>query len=106
MTYVDNNVLLTMSHQHVWDTDSPESYHPQCSLAVVKIFSAAPVYALATQERLHFLRVLTGLHQFQMDMAALVYMPKSCIYMLEPCSGDHYMLLPLTGDKDICIGAV
>ena len=25
--------------------------------------------------------------------------------MLEPSSGNHYMLLPLTGNKDICIGA-
>ena len=33
-------------------------------------------------------------------------MPKSCIYMPEPSSGDHYTLLPLTGDKDICIGAL
>ena len=81
MTYMDNDVLLAMSHQHVWDMDSPESYHPRRSLAVVKMFSAAlaTVYVPATQERLHFLRALTGLHQFQMDAAALVYMPKSCI---------------------------
>ena len=26
--------------------------------------------------------------------------------MPKPSSGDHYMLLPLTGDKDICIGAL
>ena len=28
------------------------------------------------------------------------------MYMPEPSSGDHYTLLPLTGDKDICIGAL
>ena len=112
MTYMDNEVLLAMSHQSVWETDSPESCYPRHSLVVVKIYSSAPVYALVTvyvpaaQERLHFLKVLTGLHQFQMDVAALVYMPKSCIYMPEPSSGDHYTLLPLTGDKDICIGAL
>ena len=111
MTYVNNNVLLAMSHQCVWDEDLLESFHPRRSFVVVKIFSAAPVYALttvcvpATQERLHFLRALTGLHQFQKDVAALVYMPQSCIYMLEPSSGNHYTLLHLTRDKDICIGA-
>ena len=94
MTYVDNEGLLAMSDQRVWDMDSPQSYPPRHSLAVVKIFSATPVYALstvyvpATQERLGFLRALTGLHQLQMDAAALVYMLKSCIYMPEPSSGD------------------
>ena len=33
-------------------------------------------------------------------------MPKNCMYMPEPSSGDHYTLLPLTGDKDICIGGL
>ena len=28
------------------------------------------------------------------------------MYMPEPCSGNHYTLLPLTGDKGICIGAL
>ena len=112
MTYVDNDVLLAMSHQHVWDADLPTSYHPQCSLAVVKLFPSAPVYALvtiyvpATQARLHFLSALTSLHNLQMEVAALVYMPKSCIYMPEPSSGNHYTLLPLASDKNICLGAL
>ena len=38
-----------------------------------------------------------------MEAAALVYMPKSCIYMPEPSSGDHYTLLPLARDKNICL---
>ena len=33
-------------------------------------------------------------------------MPKNCMYMPEPSSGDHYDLLPLTRDKDICRGAL
>ena len=41
-----------------------------------------------------------------MEAVALIYMPKNCMYMPEPSSGDHYTLLPLTGDKDICIGAL
>ena len=28
MTYMDNDVLLAMSCQHVWDVDLPMSYHP------------------------------------------------------------------------------
>ena len=41
-----------------------------------------------------------------MEAATLVCMPKSCIYMPEPSSGDHYTLLPLAGDKNICLGAL
>ena len=28
MTYVDNEVLLAMSRQRVWEADIPEGYHP------------------------------------------------------------------------------
>ena len=28
MTYVDRDVLLAMSKQHVWDAATPEGYHP------------------------------------------------------------------------------
>ena len=112
MTYVDNEVLLAMSRQWVWETDTNEGYHPRCSLAMVKLYPSMPVYALTTvyvpavQERLKFLTALSGLHSLQMEAVALIYMPKNCMYMPEPSSGDHYTLLPLTGDKDICIRAL
>ena len=79
---------------------------------MVKLFPANPVYTLATvympsvQGRLRFLTALTNLHNLEMEAVALVYMPKNCIYMPEPSSGDHYTLLPLTGGKDISIGAL
>ena len=60
----------------------------------------------AVQERLQFLTALTGLHNLQMEAAALIYMPKNCIYMPEPSTGNHYTLLPLAGGKNICIGAL
>ena len=112
MTYVDNDVLLAMSKQQVWETDANEGYHPQCSLAMVKLYPRAPVYALTTvyvpviQERMRFLPTLSGLHSLQMEAVALIYMPKNCMYMPEPSSGDHYTLLPLTGNKGICKGAL
>ena len=112
MMYVDNEVLLAMSRQQVWETDANEGYHPRRSLAMVKLYPSVPVYALTTvyvpavQERLKFLTALSGLHNLQMEAVALIYMPKNCMYMPEPFSGDHYTLLPLTGDKDICIGAL
>ena len=90
MTYVDNDILVAMSHQRVWDADIPEGYHPRHSLAMVKLFPSNPVYALATvyvpavQERLRFLTVLTSLHGLQMEAVALIYMSKNCIYMPEP----------------------
>ena len=92
MTYIDNDILLAMSHQQVCDAELPESFHPQHSLVMVKLFPSAPVYALTTvyvptvQERLHLLSVLTSLHNLQMEAVALVYMPKSCMYMPEPSS--------------------
>ena len=79
---------------------------------MVKLFPANPVYALATvyvptiQERLRFLTALTSLHGLQMEAVALIYMPKNCIYMPKPSSGDHYTLLPLTGGKNISIGVL
>ena len=112
MTYVNNDVLLAMSQQRVWEADTPEGYHPQHSLAMVKLYPSAPVYTLTTvyvpavQERLQFLTTLTSLHSLQMEAAALIYMPKNCIYMPEPSSGDHFTLLPLAGDKNISIGAL
>ena len=101
-----------MSKQRVWEADTPEGYHPRCSLAMVKLYPNAPVYALAmvympaVQERLRFLPALTGLHNLQMEAVALIYMPKNCIYMPEPSTGDHYTLLPLARGKNICIGAL
>ena len=112
MTYVDNDILLAMSRQWVWEADTPEGYHPQRSLAMVKLYPSAPVYALTTvyvpgvQERLQFLTALTSPHSLQMEAAALIYMPKNCMYMPEPSSGDHFTLLPLAGDKNISIGAL
>ena len=112
MTYVDNDVLMAMSKQQVWETDTSEGYHPRCSLAMVKLYPSVPVYVLTTvyvpavQERLKFLTTLSGLHNLQMEAVALIYMPKNCMYMPEPSSGDHYTLLPLMGDKDICIGVL
>ena len=112
MTYVDNDILLAMSHQQVWDVDTPESFHPRCSLAIVKHFPAGPMYMLttvyvpATQDQLHFLPTLSSLHSLQMEAVALVYVPKSGIYMPEPSSGDHYTLLLISGGKNICIGAL
>ena len=79
---------------------------------MVKLFPANPVYALETvympsiQGRLCFLMALTNLHNLEMEAVALVYMPKNCIYTPEPSSGDHYTLLPLTGEKDISIGVL
>ena len=112
MTYVDNEVLLAMSRQQVWETDTNEGYHPRRSLAMVKLYPSVPVYVLTTvyvpavQERLKFLTVLSSLHKLQMEAVALIYMPKNCMYMPEPSSGNCYTLLPLTGDKDICIGVL
>ena len=112
MMYVDNDVLLAMSKQQVWETDTNEGYHPRCSLVMVKLYPSMPVYALTTvyvptvQESMRFLPALSGLHSLQMEAVTLIYMPKNCMYMPEPSSGDHYTLLPLTGDKDICIGAL
>ena len=112
MTYVDNNVLLAMSKQQVWETDANEGYHPRHSLAMVKLYPSVPVYVLTTvyvpaiQERMRFLPALSGLHSLQMEAVVLIYMPKNCMYMPEPSSGNHYTLLPLTRDKDICIGAL
>ena len=79
---------------------------------MVKLYPSAPVYTLTTvdvpavQERMRFLTALSGLHNLQMEAVTLIYMPKNCMYMPEPSSGNHYTLLPLTGDKDICIRAL
>ena len=79
---------------------------------MVKLFPANPVYALATvympvvQGRLCFLTALTNLHNLQMEAVTLVYMLKNGIYMPEPSSDNLYTLLPLTGGKDIFIGAL
>ena len=79
---------------------------------MVKLYPSVPVYALTTvyvptvQERMRFLPTLSGLHSLQMEAVTLISMPKNCMYMPEPSSGDHYTLLPLTRYKDICKGAV
>ena len=76
MTYVDNEVLLAMSRQRVWEADNPEGYYPRHSLALVKLYPSMPVYTLATvyvpavQERLEFLTALSSLHNLQMEAVA------------------------------------
>ena len=75
---------------------------PQCAI----VYALTTVYVPAIQERLKFLTTLSGLHSLQMEAVTLIYMPKNCMYMPEPSSGNHYTLLPLTGDKDICIGVL
>ena len=79
---------------------------------MVKLYPTVPVYALTTvyvpavQERMRFLPTLSGLHNLQMEAVALVAMPKNCMYMPEPSSGNHYTLLPFTGDQGICMGVL
>ena len=74
-----------------------EGYHPRRSLAMVKLYPSAPVYALTTvyvpavQERMRFLPALSGLHSLQMEAVALIYMPKNCMYM---CHGNACNLFP------------
>ena len=70
------------------------------------MYRLTTVYVPAVQERMRFLPTLSGLHSFQMEAVILIYMPQNCMYMPEPSSGDHYDLLPLTRDKDICRGAL
>ena len=112
LTYVDNDILVAMSKQEVWETDASEGYHPRHSLVMVKLYPSVSVYALTTvyvpaiQERMRFLTALSSLHNLQMEAVALIYMPKNCMYMPEPSSGNHDTLLPLTRDKDICIGVL
>ena len=43
MTYVDNDVLIAMSKQWVWETDTNEGYHLRRSLAMVKLYPSASV---------------------------------------------------------------
>ena len=112
MMYVDKDILVAMSKQQVWETDASEGYHPRCSLALVKLYLVAPVYTLTTvyvpaiQERMRFLPTLSDLHSLQMEAVALIYMPRNYMYMPEPSSGNHYTLLSLTRDKDVCIGVL
>ena len=47
MTYVDNNTLLAMSQQHIWEAESMDSCYPRHSLVVVKLFPSSPVYAMS-----------------------------------------------------------
>ena len=64
MTYVDNNTMLAMSQQRIWEAESMDSCYPRCSLVVFKLFPSSPMYAMntvyvpTTQERLRFLTVM------------------------------------------------
>ena len=55
-------------------------------------------------KRLRFLTAMMRLHQLNIEAVALVYVPKTCAFTPEPSNGNHYTLLPLTGDPKVCIG--
>ena len=49
---------------------------------------------------------MKALHSLGMEAAVLVYIPQKCIFMPEPSSGEHFTLLPLTGNPTISIGVL
>ena len=112
VTYIDNKLLVTMIQDQIWEADLPDLYCPWWCLAIIKVFPAAPQYGLcivyvpALQAQLTFGVNMKALHNLSMEPVALVYILPNCPLMPEPSSGEHYTLLPLTGDPNISIGAL
>ena len=86
------------------------------SLALFKLitdegdrYALTVIYIPHYQKWMAIQLVLPAVHTTRGNAAALVGMPKEvtkCAYMPEPMNGEHYTLLPVTGDTGVTFGPV
>ena len=109
-TFIDQAILVQEVDLGVFG-DSDVEIAERRALALFKLvidegdrYGMTVVYIPSHQKRLPMKEALDVVYSTDGNAVALVGMPKDtklCAYMPEPANGEHYTLLPVSGDADM-----
>ena len=101
---------------NVFEKWEGSEYAERCALALFKIVSQEGTYYALTvvylpshQQRLGMAAALQAVHSTEGNAVTLAHMPKEyteCAYMPELMNGEHYTLVPVSGDAGAAFGPV
>ena len=114
-TFIDQGILVHEVEMDVFGSSTIE--FAECrALALFKLvtqegerYALTVIYIPFHQRRLLMKHALETVFSRAGNSVALVGMPKAlkqCAYMPEPANGEHYTLLPVSGDADTASGSV
>ena len=116
VTFIDEDRLMEEVRLNVFDKKMPTDFAKRRSLALFKLateeglfYGLTVVYLPSRQQRLTMASALEAVFKTEGNAVALAGMPKDysdCAYMPEPSNGEHYTLLPVSGDAAITHGPV
>ena len=116
VTFIDEDHLVEEVRLNVFDKKTPTDFAEHRSLALFKLateeglfYGLTVVYLPSRQQRLTMASALEAVFKTEGNAIALAGMPKDCsdcAYMPEPSNGEHYTLLPVSGDAAITHGPV
>ena len=114
-TFIDQLILVDQMKLGVFGESGVEIAERR-ALALFKLemnegdrYGLTVVYIPTYQRRLPIEEAIGIVDSIKGNAVALVGMPKDtkkCAYMPEPSNGEHYTLLPVSGDADTCSGNV
>ena len=116
VTFIDEERLMEEVKLNVFDKKTPTDFAERRSLALFKVvteqglfYGLTVVYLPSHQQRLTMVSALEAVFKTEGNAVALAGMPKDCsdcAYMPEPSNGEHYTLLPVSGDAAVTHGPV
>ena len=116
ITFIDEDRLVEEVRLNVFDKKTPTDFAERRSLALFKpateevlFYGLTVVYLPSRQQRLTMGSALEAVFKTEGNAIALAGMPKDCsdcAYMPEPSNGEHYTLLPVSGDAAVTHGLV
>ena len=116
VTFIDKDRLVEEVRLNVFDKKTPTDFAECRSLALFKLateeglfYGLTVIYLPCHQQRLTMASALEVVFKTEGNAVALAGMPKDCsdcAYMPEPSNGEHYTLLPVSGDAAITHGPV
>ena len=116
VTFIDEDRLVEEVRLNIFDKKTPTDFAERHSLALFKLateeglfYGLTVVYLPSRQQRLTMASALEAVFKTEGNAVALAGLPKDCsdcAYMPEPSNGEHYTLLPVSGDAAITHGPV
>ena len=116
VTFIDEDRLVEEVRLNVFDKKTPTDFAERRSLALFKVateeglfYGLTVIYLPSHQQRLTMASALEAMFKTEGNAVAFAGMPKDCsdcAYMPEASNGEHYTLLPVSGDAAITHGPV
>ena len=116
VTFIDEERLSEEVKLNVFDKKTPTDFAERRSLVLFKVaseqnlfYGLTVIYLPSRQQRLTMAAALEAVFKTEGTAVALAGMPKDCsdcAYMPEPSNGEHYTLLPVSGDAAVTHGPV